>query len=351
MTKEINYKQTIQQGIPLIQEWLNKQTEDIKKSEEYKEIIWVIKEIINEEDWSKESYLDIQFILKPFQEQLPLKIKRIFNSSTLDNYTVFLSSMWLETIVDHINLIQVSKRYELNMTKFFYNPIPLTFKTRDFFPYLRTLYVYSLEEIYFCFENYYEVKTIKECKIKQYDLWYNQVKQIEKWTTMKCGEIIFDSDIDDWSQYEPFNSRVYDRNNLVFLIEDEEGQKFGGYINAKIDKTFITKNRWRYKGRIDDPNAFLFLLQSNGSLNQMMKFDIYYKSESFILNDNYKNALFLIGQNREFCWNITIRTKPNKSQSIFCKNANQQIKFSDYRIRGEHCPYTNVQFFDLCYWF
>ena len=312
--KEINYKKLIQEGIPLIKEWLNKQTEDIKQLEEYKEIIRVINEIENEEDWSKESYLDIQFILKPFQETLPLKIKRIFNVSTLDNYTVFLSSMWLETIEDHFNLIQLSKRYEFNMTKFFYNPIPLTFKTREFFPYLRTLYVYSLEEIYFCFENYYEVKTIKECKIKQYDLWYNQVNQLEEWTKMKCGEIIFDSGIDDWSQYEPFNSRVYHRSNLIFLIEDEEGQKFGGYINRKIDKTFITENRWRYNGRITDPNAFLFLLQSNGSLNQMMKFDIYFKYESIVLNNINKNVLFIIGENIQFLGNIIIRTKPNKSQ-------------------------------------
>ena len=99
--------------------------------------------IEQEEDYSEQSYLDIQFLLKPFQETLPLKIKQLFNSSTLDNYTVFLSSMWLNTIEDHINLIQVCKRYELNMTKFFYNPIALTSKTRKFFDHLKTLYIYS----------------------------------------------------------------------------------------------------------------------------------------------------------------------------------------------------------------
>ena len=71
-----------------------------------------MKEIEQEEDWSKDTYLEIQFILKPLQESLQLKIKRIFNQSILDNYTVFLSSMWLDTIDDHINLIQVCKRYE-----------------------------------------------------------------------------------------------------------------------------------------------------------------------------------------------------------------------------------------------
>ena len=95
MTKEINYKKIIEEGIILIKEWSNKQSEDIKNKEEYKEVERVITEIEDEQDWSKQSYLDIQFVLKQLQDQLPLKIKRIFNVSTLDNYTVFFSSMWL----------------------------------------------------------------------------------------------------------------------------------------------------------------------------------------------------------------------------------------------------------------
>ena len=59
LTNQINYKTKIPQGIPLIKEWLNKQNEDIKQTEEYKELQRVINEIINEEDWSKQSYLDI----------------------------------------------------------------------------------------------------------------------------------------------------------------------------------------------------------------------------------------------------------------------------------------------------
>ena len=51
--------------------------------------------------------------------------------------------MWLNTIDDHINLIQTTKRLQLNMTKFFYNPISLTSITREFFPYLQTLYLYK----------------------------------------------------------------------------------------------------------------------------------------------------------------------------------------------------------------
>ena len=99
MTKEINYKLIIQEGIPLIQQWLSKQDENIKQTEDYKEVERVINDIIHEEDWSKDAYLDIQFILKPFEESLPLKIKRLFNVCTLDLYTIFLTSMWFELLM------------------------------------------------------------------------------------------------------------------------------------------------------------------------------------------------------------------------------------------------------------
>ena len=68
MIKEINYKEIILQGIPLIQEWLSKQSEESKQKEDYKELDRVIEEIQQEKDFSEESYLDIRFVLKQFDE-------------------------------------------------------------------------------------------------------------------------------------------------------------------------------------------------------------------------------------------------------------------------------------------
>ena len=164
----LNYKERIQKGIPLIKEWLNKQEDNIKEKEECKEVKRVIKEIEAEKDWSKESYLDIRFILKPFDEILPLQIKRIFNVSTLDNYTTFIASRWFETIEDFINLELSTSKYQGNMTKFHYNPIPLTVKTREFFDHLQTLYLYSDKDE--LFENDERIKPRKECKVDKYDL-------------------------------------------------------------------------------------------------------------------------------------------------------------------------------------
>ena len=65
----------------------------------------------------------------------------------------------------------------------------------------------------------------------------NEMKQLEQWTNKKCGEVVFDSNKDDWSQHTSvFDSRVMNKSNLMFVIEDTNNNKFGGYINSTIDK-------------------------------------------------------------------------------------------------------------------
>ena len=85
MTQQINYQTHIPESIPIIFEWMIKQDQLIKETEDFKELDKVLKEIDNDKDYSKDSFLDIQFLLRPFEEQLPLKIKRLFNISLLDN--------------------------------------------------------------------------------------------------------------------------------------------------------------------------------------------------------------------------------------------------------------------------
>ena len=92
---------------------------------------------------------------------------------------------------------------------------------------------------------------------------------------MKCSEVLFDSDKENWNE-NVFAMRLFIRSQLIFVIEDEEDQKFGGYLNSKIDKVF-SYNDEGYRcgdGTIKDENAFVFSLQSNGRLNEMMKFEI-----------------------------------------------------------------------------
>ena len=101
----MNYKKIIQKGFPLIDEWMLKQNQNIKDSTDFKELLRVCDEIFIEQDFSKDAYEDIRYVLKPFNNSLPLQIKRIFNISTLDNYTAFLSSRWFENINDFVSFL------------------------------------------------------------------------------------------------------------------------------------------------------------------------------------------------------------------------------------------------------
>ena len=92
--------------------------------------------ITNQEPLNEDKYEEIT-------KQINCKNKSRNKLSQLDNYCIFLASKWLDTIDDHINLIQVSKRLQLNMEKFFFNPVSINTITREFFPYLQTLYRYS----------------------------------------------------------------------------------------------------------------------------------------------------------------------------------------------------------------
>ena len=104
--------------------------------------------------------------------------------------------------------------------------------------------------------------------MKQANLTPSQVKQLEEWTSLKCADIVFDSDIDNWSKdTSVFNEKIIGKKQLVFLIEDEDGEKFGYYLNTKViesyDKDIETDNK-----------TFEFNLESNVRLDKPIKFEI-----------------------------------------------------------------------------
>ena len=136
----------IKEAIPFIKEWIQTKKEEFEEKEEFKELIRVVNEIEQENDYSKQAYEDIRYLLRPF-EYLPLRIKRLFNIATMDHYTMFIASRHFESIEDFINLETGVKRFNGNMTKFHYNPIPLTSITRELFTHLKTLYIYTQKEM------------------------------------------------------------------------------------------------------------------------------------------------------------------------------------------------------------
>ncbi|BFU19495.1 trichohyalin, putative [Entamoeba histolytica] len=113
------------------------------------------------------------------------------------------------------------------------------------------------------------------------------IKQIEEWTEKRINNVIFDSDKDDWKEdTSVFGERIINKEHIIIIIEDTEENKFGGYVNSKIDKVGYF---------INDSKSFVFSLESNGRIEEMKKFDIKYPQRAFWLFDQSYVCLFAFG--------------------------------------------------------
>ena len=161
----------------------------------------------------------------------------------------------------------------------------------------------------------------------------NEKKQFEEWTGLKCNDIIFDSNIDDWSiKTSVFNERIMGKSKLIFVIEDEEGEKFGYYSNTEIvskhSKTSTKQNTMNMK-------SFHFNLHSNGRLKQPMKFKMKQITKSDCKLYSKEND-FLIGLG-----NIVLCKKHKKNES-YCWQYNNVFDYSgiDCALCGRKYPNT-----------
>ena len=115
-----------------------------------------------------------------------------------------------------------------------------------------------------CLSDYVKKDEIQNTiQFENYNLSLSEIIQLEEWTNKKCSEVLFDSNKDNWSQNTSvFDDRVHGKNQLIFVVEDTNNNKFGGYIGSTINQL----------GWTTDSNAFVFSLKSNGRLKKMMKF-------------------------------------------------------------------------------
>ena len=95
------------------------------------------------------------------------------------------------------------------------------------------------------------------------------IHQLEEWTSLSIKSVLFDSSIDNWTiNKSVFNKRIIEKSQLLFLIEDIYGNRFGYYLNTQI------KLKKYQKCIPTDNKSFFFILESNGRLEQPVKFDI-----------------------------------------------------------------------------
>ena len=143
-----------------------------------------------------------------------------------------------------------------------------------------------------------------------------EIEQIEKWSLTTYRETIFDSDLHKWKRgNSEFDKIILNNEKLVFLIEDNHGNVFGGYVDAKIDGyQFCEHGEWKGSAIID-PKTFVFSLKSNGRLEGPMKFNI--KSED---NDN---AFQIFNQENEVLFSFgkkdIVIKKENQRTTSYCE--------------------------------
>ncbi|BFU21880.1 trichohyalin, putative [Entamoeba histolytica] len=152
-------------------------------------------------------------------------------------------------------------------------------------------------------------------------------KQIEEWTEKRINNILFDSDKDDWKvDTSVFGERVMNKEHIIIIIEDEDGNKFGGYVNSKID---------RVDDYINDSKSFVFSLESNGRIEEMKKFDIKEPEYAFYLHNQSDDLLFAFGFGDGY-EDIIVFKENDKTQS-FCN----QYSFEYNEIENALCGNEN----------
>ena len=149
----------------------------------------------------------------------------------------------------------------------------------------------------------HSINEMNQINRTDYNLTEAEMKQLEDWCELKCSDILFDSQIDDWKQHTSvFNSLLLGKKQLMFVIEEEEGEKFGFYLSTQMVESYTKEIQ-------TDRKSFHFNLISNGRLRQPMKFQLRNISCGIWLFGNSDELLITIGdivlskQNRKNeCW-------------------------------------------------
>nr|BAN41127.1 hypothetical protein [Entamoeba invadens] len=163
-----------------------------------------------------------------------------------------------------------------------------------------------------------EINKIKQAKnnkvdqIMKSEKFINSKKQrdekekagLEKLTGMKIGSVVFKSDKDDWSTgTSMFGAKVMNKNNLCFLVEDTNHNKFGGVFTGNINAV----GKWLNSG-----SSYIFSLVRSGTLNP--------KKFGKNGNSNYEFYIY-----------------PQDEQYLFAFGGGRDILVYKKGINGSHC--------------
>ncbi|ELP86170.1 hypothetical protein EIN_328570 [Entamoeba invadens IP1] len=184
------------------------------------------------------------------------------------------------------------------------------------------------------------LKIQKENKYSQkeavFDFETKEVEKLEEIAQQKISNVLFDSITDDWSKNTSvFGDKINNKTNVLFLVEDDQNNKFGGVLYDEINI-----DTW-----IDTKTSFIFSLVRNGILNPI-KFDLQFgQNRAFIVSVKDNHWLFVFGKNeardtRDIC--IKKKGISGNKCSPTCYNA----KIGDLNDGNEFIP-KRIRVFQL----
>ena len=163
------------------------------------------------------------------------------------------------------------------------------------------------------------LKKEEERKIKE---------EIEKYTNMEIDDVIFDSNIHKWNKSDSeFSTLLNNKSKVIILIEDQNGNIFGGYTEKEIKI-----EKWINK------RTFLFSIKKNNTIK--MKIYLLKPNENgFYLHKNHSLFLFGFGLERNSYKDICVHKK-----DIKYNDSCEQYSF-EYNEK-EHCL-SDKNYFDV----
>ena len=184
------------------------------------------------------------------------------------------------------------------------------------------------------------IRVLQFGKTLENEMKEKDMKTIEDWTGLKTQKLIFDSNIDKWDiNTSEFDKKIMYRNKLIIMIESENDDLFGVYIDAKIT-TYKWKEDDEWKGSsITDPKCFVFTLFSNGRI-AATKFEMIKgcETKAFTLFKKDFSLLFTVGDN-----DIAVFKENNKMKCVCRQNAFNYLGFEGLLV-GREGTFDTLEF-------
>ena len=181
----------------------------------------------------------------------------------------------------------------------------------------------------------------EEIMLERYMLEGVEIRKLEEWTRRRCGNVIFDSNFDDWNVNTcQFTQRVLNKSHIVIVIDDGKKNIFGGYIDTVIKNMWCSHDLRRNannESRTVDPNAFVFSMKRDGE-EKLRKYQTADSSQSFVLYDEKGFRLFHFGcvSHGRSTWNqvfdIDIMRKPHQHRCR-CNKATYDYQGEENSLR------------------